>query len=549
MAKGRKFFLQKANVMVCNTSGIFIVFLAMATFAVHRYAFQARAITTELPYDYIIMNEVSGFIPYVGFKVRQINVDQQIHNTTSLYHHLDQLNYTKTTFNNYSQQFFMLSVRMNQGKKKKFGVPNIDMLNSRNISQNGLGLAQNLMNLIFTAGRQSIALKNKQNEFEEEQQYIFTYYRKETDSFVSHMNDHYNSSLEEYFLKYYIFVGFKLFLYFILIFRMYSAISILNKVLISFEEYSISKRGFLLFLLFVIMIVSTVLQVQFFNEFGHNTSSTTSLSTSLINRYKDIQFASDYIFESVILGSVKIYDYNEVIQNVLSKVEQNDDRIYKTTKGSVNVLSKHFQPFLDELKVLQNSYKCNQYFEYLFKLEGCSEFCETTLVFYNDQKQRIDTPSRENYQTFRESGKFLCALPQNENGKQGIQNQIKALKQLIQQKRGEWDDALVNDSQDQQSLNKTQRAIQFMNQQYLKFPESSLYNIKLHNDYLLKLLSKCYKDYLDSFDFLIYIYIYLDLIVGTIFVIIWGFYYFYLTKGLTKHKSKFEELKAGGQDE
>lgn len=159
---------------------------------------------------------------------------------------------------------------------------------------------------------------------------MFDYFRKESFVFIESLIDHYTIPLNEYELGYYIFNGMKMFLYAIFTFRMYSAISVLNKVKISFEEYSRLKRGLPLCVFFTCLCVSSVFQFIFFHDFAKNTSSTLGLSTTLLTRSADLQYSTSFLFESIYLGSNKIYDHQDVSQAFIQKIEKNEDKIFKT---------------------------------------------------------------------------------------------------------------------------------------------------------------------------------------------------------------------------
>lgn len=78
--------------------------------------------------------------------------------------------------------------------------------------------------------------------------------------------------------------------------------------------------------------------------------------------------------------------------------------------------------------------------------------------------------------------------------------------------------------------------------EYNNFPEATIFNVKLHNDYLLKLLAKTYKSYLAEFDGQIYIALFTDVAILLVFLVFWTFYYLNLIKDLRVHKSKFQEV-------
>lgn len=98
---------------------------------------------------------------------------------------------------------------------------------------------------------------------------------------------------------YYLFAAAKIFILLIFIFRMYRAISALNKLKISFEEYSKSKRGLILALLAIAIACSNGWQIMFFRDYAVNTTNTLALSTTLMNRHADLKYAEAFLLETI----------------------------------------------------------------------------------------------------------------------------------------------------------------------------------------------------------------------------------------------------------
>lgn len=233
-----------------------------------------------------------------------------------------QLRYVRMNFNTEAGAFSLLSSRVKgPSTQKKMGAGNLF-----DVQQNDLGLGFNILHLHL--GDNLPSLEDDQKKLDEYIANIFGYFRVESQNFLELLSEYYIQPLSEYAMSYYLFSGIKIFVYAIFIFRMYSAISVLNRVKISFEEYSRSKRGFPLFLLFLALCAANYFQYQFFHDFSGNTESTLELSQVLTNRPADLKFAQSFLFESVYLGTVAHEKHHDILSYVSSRIEKSEDKIF-----------------------------------------------------------------------------------------------------------------------------------------------------------------------------------------------------------------------------
>lgn len=204
-----------------------------------------------------------------------------------------------------------------------------------------MGLGFNIMHLHL--GDNIPTLSDDQKKLDDYLKNIFEYFRRESRQFLENLVEHYGSPLEDYAVAYYVFMPVKVLIYAMFIFRIFSAVSVINKVKISFEEYSITRRGLPLAILFFCLLSSNLYQLDTFKTLEKNTASTLSLAAGFINRSADLRYTAAFIFESAYFQTPKYDGVNDIIASEYSRIEKNEDRIFNTAKLNINLLSYHFQ--------------------------------------------------------------------------------------------------------------------------------------------------------------------------------------------------------------